>query len=350
MGRGSEYHDMSHSAGADKAAIRLLTAARALLERGDTRFSVDRLCREARVTRHDFDRHFESRAALFRALVKPSAAEAVLEKRIVQFEKSLADLSGNVRKAEQAQAEAIARLEEKFKGDGPRSYFELLHLAARRCQLPRLPSRRMAMVGIAVLFAAMTAGIPLLQAARGNNAPRGEGADSIAMLQARAGDGDAKAQSALAFAYLGSPGVARDVSAAARWARAAADQGDVNAQYLIGSLSLAGTGVPRDPEQAVSWFTRSAAAGNVKAMHNLAIAYVQGNGAPKNPAAAARWFARAASQGYVDSAFDLAVLYEQGLGVEQNPREALRWYRVAAAAGDRSAAARAHFLETDGQP
>ncbi|MBS0282315.1 MAG: SEL1-like repeat protein, partial [Proteobacteria bacterium] len=85
-------------------------------------------------------------------------------------------------------------------------------------------------------------------------------------------------------------------------------------------------------------------------MHNLAIAYVQGNGAPKNPAAAARWFARAASQGYVDSAFDLAVLYEQGLGVAQSPREALRWYRIAAASGDRTAAARAHFLETDGQP
>ncbi len=340
---------MSGPAGPDKAAIRLMTAARILLGRGDTRFSIARLCREARVTEGDFDRHFENRAALFQALVKPSAAEAALEKRIGLFEQSLADLSDNVRKAEHAQAEAIARLEEKMRGTGRLGYFGPLYRAARRWRLP-LPSRRMAMVGVAALLVAMTAGIPLLQAARGNSAPRDDAADSIAMLQARAEDGDAKAQSALAFTYLGSPGVARDVSAAARWARAAADQGDANAQYLIGSLSLAGTGVPRDPGQAVSWFTRSAAAGNVKAMHNLAIAYVQGNGAPKNPAAAARWFARAASQGYVDSAFDLAVLYEQGLGVAQSPREALRWYRIAAASGDRTAAARAHFLETDGQP
>lgn len=342
---------MNGSACADKAAIRLMTAARVLLGRGDTRFSIARLCREACVTRDDFDRHFESRAALFQALVKPSAAEAALEKRIGLFEQSLADLNDNVRKAEHAQAEAIARLEEKLRGGTIRGrrYLEPLYRAARRWRLP-LPSRRMAMVGVAALLVAMTAGIPLLQAARGNSAPRDEAADSVAMLQARAEDGDAKAQSALAFAYLGSPGVARDVSAAARWARAAADQGDANAQYLIGSLSLAGTGVPRDPGQAVSWFTRSAAAGNVKAMHNLAIAYVQGNGAPKNPAAAARWFARAASQGYVDSAFDLAVLYEQGLGVAQSPRDALRWYRIAAASGDRTAAARAHFLETDGQP
>lgn len=343
---------MSGSAGADKAAICLMTAARALLGRGDTRFSIARLCREAGVTEGDFHRHFESRAALFQALVKPSAAEAALEKRIGLFEQSLADLSNNVRKAEHAQALAIARLEEKMRGGTARRWRHLEPLCrlARRCRLPRLPSRRMAIVGAAVLIAAMTAGIPLLQAARGNNGPRDDGADSIAMLQTRAGDGDAKAQSALAFAYLGSPGVARDVSAAARWARAAADQGDVNAQYLMGSLSLAGTGMPRDPEQAVSWFTRSAAAGNVKAMHNLAIAYVQGNGAPKNPAAAARWFARAASQGYVNSAFDLAVLYEQGLGVAQSSPEALRWYRIAAASGDRTAAARAHFLETDGQP
>jgi TPR repeat protein len=52
----------------------------------------------------------------------------------------------------------------------------------------------------------------------------------------------------------------------------------------------------------------------------------------------------------VDSAFDLAVLYEQGLGVQQNTQQALHWYRMAAQAGDRIAAARAHMLETAGNP
>jgi TPR repeat protein len=52
----------------------------------------------------------------------------------------------------------------------------------------------------------------------------------------------------------------------------------------------------------------------------------------------------------MDSAFDLAVLYEQGLGVPQNEQQALHWYRIAARAGDRTAAARAHMLETAGNP
>ena len=348
---------MTDPAGTDKAAIRLMAAGRALLGRGDTRFSIARLCRDARVTQDDFDRVFASRAAFFKALMKPSAADAALEKRLGAIEQSLAALGDRFQKAEREQAPAAPRPEEKPRHhlgqrlEVRRDYFQPIRRAVRRYPgITRLSSRRTAVAAFLVLIVAMTAGGPLLQAARGNGQARDATADSIAVLQARAEDGDVKAQSALAFAYLGSPGVARDVSAAAHWAQAAAEQGDANAQYLIGSLSLAGTGVTRDPTQAVSWFTRSAAAGNVKAMHNLAIAYVQGNGAPKNPAAAATWFSRAASQGYVDSAFDLAVLYEQGLGVEQNPREALRWYRTAAAAGDRSAAARAHFLETDGQP
>lgn len=336
----------------DQAAIRLLAAGRTLLGRGDTKFSISRLCKEARVSEEDFDRAFANRAALFKALMKPSAADVALEKRLGAFEQNLEGLADRLQKAEREQAQAIARLEQKIGGAWPtrhKAFFEpIVRTAQRYARMPQLPSRRMAMVAMAALVVTMTAGISLLQAARGD--ARDDGTNSIAMLQARAEDGDAHAQSALAFAYLGSPGVTRDVSAAAHWAQTAAEQGDANAQYLIGSLSQAGTGVVRDPKQAVSWFTRSAAAGNVKAMHNLAIAYVQGNGVPKNPAAAASWFARAAAQGYVDSAFDLAVLYEQGLGVEQDPREALRWYRVAAAAGDRSAAARAHILETDGRP
>ncbi len=348
---------MTEPAETDMAAIRLMSAGRALLGRGDTKFTIARLCAEARVGQDDFDRVFENRAALFKALVKPPAAEAALEKRLCKIEHGLTALSERFRAAEREQARAIARLEEKHSVAAtqhrqPRQdYFGRVRRMARRCaNLARLPSRRAAIIVAVAFVIAMTASIPLLQAARGGGPARDAVTDSIAALQARAETGDAKAQSALAFAYLGSPGVARDVPAAAHWAQAAAEQGDANAQYLIGSLSLAGTGVARDPVQAVSWFTRSAAAGNVKAMHNLAIAYVEGNGAPKNPAAAATWFARAASQGYVDSAFDLAVLYEQGLGVEQNPQAALRWYRIAAKAGDRPAAARARMLETDGRP
>ena len=352
---------MPASTAKKETAERLMSAARALLARGDTRFTVARLCAKARVKVDDFNRVFGTRTALFEALMAPpitSAADAALEHRLRDFEQGLERLADRLATSQHDQALAIAKLEQKFtaqpsaipvQGIFAQASRHARQGAARisRHLTQRGPSR-ISVAAVAAFLLALMVGVPLLETARGSTAERSS--DPIVLLTSRAERGDAQAQSALAFAYLGSPGITRDVSSAAHWAQSAAAQGDANAQYLIGSLSLSGTGVPRDPQQAISWFTRSAAAGNVKAMHNLAIAYVQGNGTPKNPAAAATWFARAASQGYVDSAFDLAVLYEQGLGVPQNVPEALRWYRVAAKAGDRSAAARAHILESDGQP
>ena len=167
---------------------------------------------------------------------------------------------------------------------------------------------------------------------------------SLQQLTARADSGDARAERALAFAYLRGQGVTKDLGAAARWSQAAAEQGDAEAQYLAGSLYRDGAGVPRDTTRAFVWFAKAAAAGQLKAMHNLAIAYVQGDGTAKDDAAAVAWFAKAAAAGYVDSAFDLAVLYEKGQGVPQDAKLALRWYRTAAAAGDIQAATRAKML------
>ena len=357
---------MPASAAKKETAERLMSAARALLARGDTRFTIAQLCAKARVRVDDFNRVFGTRTALFEALMAPPitppmtlAADAALEQRLRDFELGLERLAIGLAKSQHDQALAIAKLEQRLtahpsSANTVQGVFVQTSRNARQgaARISRLltqrgPSRT-SVAAVAAFLLALMVGVPLLETARGSTAERS--GDPIVLLTARAESGDAQAQSALAFAYLGSPGITRDVSSAAHWAQSAAAQGDANAQYLIGSLSLSGTGVPRDPQQAISWFTRSAAAGNVKAMHNLAIAYVQGNGTPKNPAAAATWFARAASQGYVDSAFDLAVLYEQGLGVPQNVPEALRWYRIAAKAGDRSAAARAHILESDGQP
>jgi TPR repeat protein len=205
---------------------------------------------------------------------------------------------------------------------------------------------RALLLAIFVTLASL-AGALLLHGARGKASA---GVDQTALLMRKAQSGDANAQSQLAFAYLRGEGVKHDDGAAVQWSRKAAAKGQPDAEYLLGSLIQSGTGTSRDAVQAFMWFQRSADAGNVKAMHNLAIAYIQGNGTPKDATMAATWFARAAAAGYVDSAFDLAVLYEQGLGVRQDEQQALHWYRAAANAGDRTAAARAHLLETAGHP
>ena len=159
-------------------------------------------------------------------------------------------------------------------------------------------------------------------------------AQGDARILALADNGDAKAQTVLALAYLHS---AND-RAGLRWSSAAAAQGQPVAQYLLGTLTMA-----RDRAQAMRWLGAAAEQGNVKAMHNLAIAYAQGP-AP-DPAMAVQWFSKAAALGYRDSQFDLAVLYERGLGVAQSGADALKWYLIAAAGGDAPSAGRAAILK-----
>jgi len=167
-------------------------------------------------------------------------------------------------------------------------------------------------------------------------------AQGLSRTIAIADSGDARAQAALALAYL--RGAGGDPSSAARWSAAAAQGGDPMGQYLLGALYGQGEGVKADPVRAFAFFSAAAARGNLKAMHNLAIAYVEGNGTRKNEAKAVEWFTRAAERGYVDSAFDMGILYERGMGVKQDLTQALKWYAIAAKAGDAHARERVEIL------
>ncbi len=169
----------------------------------------------------------------------------------------------------------------------------------------------------------------------------------IAHLIALADSGDARAETALALAYLRGEGVAGDEEAARRWSQAAAAQGQPVAEYVLGTLYLEGN---RNESEAARWFLAAAAQGNIKAMHNLAIAYAEGQGVEKDPAEAVKWFLRAAEAGYRDSQFDLGVVYERGLGVPQSARAALKWYLIAAAHGDMPSASRAQTLKEQMDP
>ena len=415
---------MGFDVGRSEAVDRLISAGRTLLTRGDTKFTVVRLCAEARVSVEEFRRSFGNKSALFKAMLeteeteRPRMEDLWVERRLRNFEHGLRMFETRSKEARHNHALAIARLQEKLgtidrqirepkrapaaspidptrssaprpnshpwperqekwapvsvpprssfgtQASSPEKKEEFLGQARRamvryRREIERQLARRISprtptLATMLIVVLALSAGVVFLHTARakmtGQDADQCASANPVTSMMARAGSGDAKAQSALAFAYLRGNGVKRDIGAAIHWSQAAAAKGDPDAEYLIGSLIQSGTGIARDPQQAFTWFRRSADAGNVKAMHNLAIAYVQGNGTPKDATAAATWFARAASAGYMDSAFDLAVLYEQGLGVPQNEQQALHWYRMAANAGDRTAAARAHMLETAGNP
>jgi localization factor PodJL len=168
--------------------------------------------------------------------------------------------------------------------------------------------------------------------------------DPFVRMVARADNGDARAQTGLALAYLRGEKIGTNPRAALHWAGQAAKAGDPLGQYLVGTLYHQGEGVAVDYKLAFRWFTAAAERGNIKAMHNLAIAYAEGLGTRRDAAKAAQWFAQAAEHGYVDSAFDLAVLFERGDGVPQDPVQALKWYQVAAALGDQPSRERADML------
>jgi AcrR family transcriptional regulator len=111
--------DLEHSETVD----RLISAGRILLARGDTKFTVVRLCAEARVSVEDFRRAFGNKSALFKALLKTPETEPVqplianiwLERRLRKFELGLKVFEERSKETERNNALALARLEEKLR-------------------------------------------------------------------------------------------------------------------------------------------------------------------------------------------------------------------------------------------
>ncbi len=74
--------------------------------------------------------------------------------------------------------------------------------------------------------------------------------------------GNLQAQVALAgILETGGSGLARDLSAAARWYRQAAERGDAVAQMNLGQMYAQGWGLARDRVQALAWFSLAAEQG-----------------------------------------------------------------------------------------
>lgn len=79
--------------------------------------------------------------------------------------------------------------------------------------------------------------------------------DDFQALQARAEQGDAKAQNELGRLYAnGGRNVTRDDAQAAAWYRKAAEQGNADAQLQLAISYDLGQGVPKDVTEAAKWY------------------------------------------------------------------------------------------------
>lgn len=135
-------------------------------------------------------------------------------------------------------------------------------------------------------------------------------------LAAQAGDRDAAAR----LQALASPGrppsefeqaelwssAGRATEAAAIYRRLA-DQGDAVAQTRLAWLYEAGRGVERDLAEAARRFSLAAEAGNPEAQYALAVMFKTGRGQPLDPARSLYWLKRSAGQHYPPAVAALTV-------------------------------------------
>ncbi len=78
---------------------------------------------------------------------------------------------------------------------------------------------------------------------------------------------------------------------------AKAEEGDIEAQYEMGWRHAIGMDVELDDEIAVEWLQIAAAAGHSLAQNNLGARFYSGDGVGRDIKQAYRWFFKAASQG-----------------------------------------------------
>ncbi|MGD0940054.1 MAG: tetratricopeptide repeat protein [Terracidiphilus sp.] len=121
---------------------------------------------------------------------------------------------------------------------------------------------------------------------------------------------------------------------AVRTCRVRAEQGDAKAETSLAYMCSNGRGVPQDYAEAGRWYRKAAAQGYAPAENGLGYLYDLGLGVPKDYSEAQRWWRKAADQGYARAQFNLGLMYSNGEGMPQNRAEADRWYHKAADQGD----------------
>lgn len=137
----------------------------------------------------------------------------------------------------------------------------------------------------------------------------------------------------LASMYEKGTDLREDLTAVAKWYRAAAEAGNLAARVQLATMMVLGRGVPQDFAQARQWCENAAKEKYSPGAFCLGLIYLQGLGVAKNPAQAAKWFNRAVEQGHVMLTLYLGEMYWKGEGLDVNKEKAYSWMLVAANAG-----------------
>ncbi|HEY4076742.1 MAG TPA: tetratricopeptide repeat protein [Rhizomicrobium sp.] len=355
----------------DDTRERLLEAARALVLRGDNKFSVSAVCAEAGVDRMTFRNCFPGRTALMAALMQEvptpkedlaAAIEAVsvtpsqvpepvvasmpdawLERRLRVFERALNTLEEKAETRAREQARVIVQLEERL------SLLEGKPVFAPTVPAPMPEPAKEVLVRT-----------PELRIEKPSQVPEPEKTQASLMLSVEP-----------QTPAVSKEQMAEVLQAAREAARAAAvpDEqpkkrffANLRLRWLaIGGSSLvalficvglmlgdtaratqtAGEGMGEDgtahrhvAANALQRTIARADAGDIRAQTLLALSYVRGEGLPADATAAVRWSAAAAHAGQPVAQYLLGALYARGDGVKVDPKRAFRYFSTAAAKGN----------------
>lgn len=163
---------------------------------------------------------------------------------------------------------------------------------------------------------------------------------ALAYYRRGANNGSQKAVFRLGLIYwLGTPDVARDVTAGRHYLELAAAAGDDDAARYLGAtaddaLMAADKALAEGrPAEAIERITAAANAGNLRAQTRLGWAYEAGRGVERDLARAAAWFKRAAGGGDGEAMYALSVMYATGAGQVKDAALAAAWLQKSAAAG-----------------
>ncbi len=141
---------------------------------------------------------------------------------------------------------------------------------------------------------------------------------------------------------------AGDYTKAFTGARLAAQQGDARAQTLLAYLFERGLAGPEDTQKAVQWYGKAAQQKEADALMGLARLAFQNKGGLKEEEAQT-YLQKAVAFGRKDAYNELAELYEKGIGVKLSAQKAAFWALTGAKAGEGGAQKRLAFYYLEGQ-
>jgi len=192
--------------------------------------------------------------------------------------------------------------------------------------------------------------------------------------------GNADAQTSLAFMYQNAQGTPKDTAQARLWYEKAAQkkqpyalfnlallhsEGDQfkayelfleaavlevpPAQYEVALMLERGLGCLQNYSEAAFWYEEAAKRGHAEAFNNLGVLYKEGHGVAVDMDRALLCFQRASEKNLPTGHYNLGLMYDQGLGVEQDNDKALELCRKAAHGGHHKAKEIIKQLQDEGK-